>query len=96
MIAIKITRERIDKSRCYQGKSGTYLDALLIENKEGPDKYGNDGFIVQSVSKEERDRGVKGPIIGNWKRIGEKVAPKATQPQPSTPEAAPEEDGPPF
>jgi hypothetical protein len=31
------------------------------------DKYGNHGFIVQSVSKEERESGVKGTVLGNVK-----------------------------
>jgi hypothetical protein len=31
------------------------------------DQYGNHGFIVQSVSKEERESGVKGTVLGNVK-----------------------------
>jgi hypothetical protein len=38
--------------------------------KDEPDQYNNIGMIVQSVSKEEKDRGIKGPILGNAKRIG--------------------------
>ena len=71
MISIRITREKIAKEHCYVGKSGTYCDMVLFDNKAGKDQYGYDGFVVQSVSKEARQQGVKGPIIGNWKRIGE-------------------------
>lgn len=77
MISIRITREKIAKEHCYVGKNGTYCDMVLFDNKAGKDQYGNDGFVVQSVSKEARQQGVKGPIIGNWKRIGEDAKPKA-------------------
>lgn len=88
MISLRITRERVAKEHCYVGDKGTYLDMILFENKAGKDQYGNDGFVVQSVSKEARQQGVKGPIIGNWKRVGEDapakpktaVAPAATPP----------------
>ena len=85
MISLRITRERVAKEHCYQGKNGTYLDMILFENRAGKDQYGNDGFVVQSVSKEARQQGVKGPIIGNWKRVGEDApqTPKAATPKPS-------------
>ena len=76
MISIRITREKIAKEHCYVGKNGTYCDMVLFDNKNGKDQYGNDGFVVQSVSKEARQQGVKGPIIGNWKRVGEDEKPK--------------------
>ena len=76
MISIRITREKIAKEHCYVGKNGTYCDMVLFDNKNGKDQYGNDGFVVQSVSKEARQQGVKGPIIGNWKRVGEDAKPK--------------------
>jgi hypothetical protein len=31
------------------------------------DQYDNNGFISQSVDKEEREQGVKTPILGNVK-----------------------------
>ena len=69
MIAIKINCSRIVKEHLYAGKNGKYLDLALFENRDGPDQYGNDGFVTQSVSKDARERGDRGPIIGNWKRI---------------------------
>jgi hypothetical protein len=63
---------------------------VLFDNKDGKDQYGNDGFVVQSVSKEARQQGVKGPIIGNWKRVGEDAPkPKTTAPAPKS---APEKE----
>jgi len=69
MIALKIDVTKIDKTHLYQGKSAKYLDCALIENKGGPDEYGNDGFIAQSVGKAARENGERGPIIGNWREI---------------------------
>ena len=86
MIAAKIDVTKINKEYLYKGKSGTYLDVTLIPNKDGQDQYGNDGFIAQSVSKELRDQGVKGPIVGNYKTIQ-----KQAKQQPK-PQAKPQDD----
>lgn len=66
-IICKIDVTKIDKKHLFQGKKGTYLDAILIEKES---EYGDDYMIVQGVSKEQRDAGVKGPIIGNAKNSG--------------------------
>ena len=68
-IALKIDVTKIDKERLYKGSKGTYLDAVLMYDSED-DQYGNNGMIVQSVSKEERESGVKGNILGNGKELG--------------------------
>lgn len=81
----KIDVTKIDKAHLFQGKTAKYLDLIFFENREGPDKYGNDGFIVQGISKEARDRGERGPIIGNWKRMAnrsqERQKPATAQPE---------------
>ena len=64
-ITLKINVTRIDKNLLYKGKSGTYLDIVLFENKNGVGQFGDTHFATQSVSKEQRLAGVKGPIIGN-------------------------------
>jgi len=75
MITIKLDCTKIDKNRMIAGKpkkDGSipkYIDLVLFENKNGPDEWGNDGFVAQSVSKEEREKGVRGPILGNWKEL---------------------------
>jgi hypothetical protein len=73
MQKLKIDVKKIDKSLLFVGARGTYLDVTLMENRNGPDEYGNDGFIVQDVSKEAREAGVNGPIIGNWKHLQPKA-----------------------
>jgi hypothetical protein len=60
--------KEIDKARLFtsQKTGAIYLDAILMLNVE-KDQYENNGMVVQSVSKEEREAGTRGPILGNAK-----------------------------
>ena len=69
MIEIKIDVQKINKSRLYKGKQGTYLTAVLIPTPDG--KYG-DYMVVEEISKEEREAGKKGTILGNGKNLVKK------------------------
>lgn len=77
MITAKINCSAIEKARLFKGEKGTYLDIILIDTPNG--KYG-DYMIVQAVSKEEREKGIKGAILGNGKTVGKKTyaAPPST------------------
>lgn len=75
MITIKIDVTRIDKNRLFKGEKGTYLDAVLIET---PNSEYADYMIKQSVSKEEREQGIEGNILGNAKKW-ETIPPKDPQ-----------------
>jgi hypothetical protein len=75
-IQVKLDVTKIDKTKLFQGKQGTYLDAVIFL-KDTPDQYGNNGMIVQSVSAEERAQGIKGAILGNVKVMQQ----QAQQPQ---------------
>ena len=66
LISLSIDVSKIDAKRLYKGKKGQYLSATLFL-KEETDQYGNNGFIVESITKEEREAGQKGTIIGNAK-----------------------------
>lgn len=66
-INIKIDVTKIDKSRLFQGKKGTYLNLTTFVDPDSPDQYDDHGFISQSTDKEEREAGVKTPILGNCK-----------------------------
>ena len=90
-IVVKIDVTKIDKARLYKGAKGTYLDAILRPTPDS--KYGEDYMIVQSVSKEERDQGIKGNIIGNARILQGQGRPSA-KPQPAPQEPA--EDSIPF
>ena len=70
MISLSIKTEKLEKEHIIQGKSGKIVAVVLFENKDGKGQYGDDGFVVQSVSKEARENGVRGPIVGNWRYIG--------------------------
>jgi hypothetical protein len=67
MIVGKIDVTKIDKEGLFIGKKGKYFDFALFENRDGPDEYGNDGFMVQNLPKAQRDAGKKNPIIANWR-----------------------------
>jgi hypothetical protein len=69
MKTIQIQLDKIDKTQIFVGKVHKYLNCTLHDNKDGKDQYGNDGFITQSISKEKREAGERGAIIGNWKEV---------------------------
>ena len=72
IITGKINVMKIDKAKMFNADSGAvYLDIVLIPSPEN--QYGNDYMIVQSISKEEREAGVKGAILGNAKVYKPKV-----------------------
>lgn len=97
MITVRIDVTKIDKARLFKGKKGTYLDIVLVETPD--DQYGNSHMVVQSVSKEERQQGVRGAILGNAKswpsrRGDDDGRPQRSQPQPAPAMAGGDEDVP--
>ena len=64
-LSIKIDVSKIDKARIFEGKKGKYLDLTTFIDLDKQGEYGDNGFISQSVSKEERDAKVQTPILGN-------------------------------
>lgn len=68
IVSLKIDVSKIDKSKLFKGEKGVYLDAVLFLNEE-LDDYGNNGMIVQNATKEERENGERGAILGNSKPI---------------------------
>jgi hypothetical protein len=97
-IVAKIDVTQIAKEKFFIGKPAKdghipkYMDIVLIPKKDGPDQYGNDFMVVQGTTKEERQAGVKGKILGNARFMGQ------PQSQPATPEPPPpcNEDEVPF
>jgi len=76
LVRLKIDVTKIDKERLFQGKKGTYLDATVFLDDD-PGQYGDNGMITQDVSKEEREAGTRGAILGNAtiaKVLGEEPA----------------------
>jgi len=78
----------IEANNLHVGAKGTYMGITLMENRDGPDQYGNDGFAVLDIGKQRREAGERGPILGNWKHLQARQAPPAATPSPA---AKPEE-----
>ena len=78
-VNLKIDVSKIDKSKLFKGQKGTYLDAQVFIDVDELDQYGNSGMITQAVSKEERDAGNKGAILGNAKKFWGEVEVQAPQ-----------------
>ena len=66
-VSLKINVSEIDKARLFAGQKGKYLDCTVFIDLDQLDQYGNSGMITQDVSKEEKQQGVKGNILGNCK-----------------------------
>ncbi len=64
---MSIDVSKLDKSRFYKGKKGTYAKLTCFINTEETSQFGDNGPITQELSKEDRDNGVKLPILGNAK-----------------------------
>ena len=95
MVIGKIDVTKVDKTHLFKGKSGTYLDIALIPNKTGRDQYGNDGMVVQSVSKAARQEGKKGPVLGNYFDMGQRDKPQTkANPVSANDPIGPEDDVP--
>lgn len=94
LIRIKLDLSKLDDSAIFRGKKGDYADLCIVENRDGTDQYGNDGFISQDVPKERREAGEKGPIVGNWKYISKKRDNPPPPPRREQPRRDPDLDPP--
>ncbi len=86
---------KIAKDKMFKGRDGTYLDVVLLPNRDGEDNYGNHYMIVQSVSKEDKAKGIKGAILGNakiFKRQGGEQRQERSRPAPAPTEPNPIDD----
>lgn len=90
-VRLNIDVTKIDKSQLYQGEKGTYLNVTAFIDIDSADQYGNNGMITQELSKECRDAGNKGAILGNSKVFwrdggnGQQQAPQQQTPQYNEP-----------
>ena len=66
-VSLKINVSMIERARLFAGQKGKYLDMTAFIDLNELDQYGNSGMITQDVTKEEKDNGIKGPILGNSK-----------------------------
>jgi hypothetical protein len=67
-IDISLDVSKIDKAALYESpKTGKKYLNITVLIREVKDQYQNDGFVVQKISKERKDAGEKGLILGNAK-----------------------------
>ena len=62
-LSVKIDVSKIDKARLFKGQKGTYLDLTTFIDLEQTGEFGDNGFICQSTTKEERQQNVLLPIL---------------------------------
>jgi hypothetical protein len=91
-VSLKIDVSKIDKARLFKGSKGTYLDATVFIDLDQLDQYGNSGMITQDVTKDEKQQGVKGNILGNCKVFWSDTqqAPQQQKPDPWQGQQAPQ------
>lgn len=81
-VNFRIDVSKLDKARLFQGEKGTYADLTCFIELEQEDQFGNNGFISQQTTKEEREQGTKLPILGNvkifWKDQAQPVQARPT------------------
>lgn len=87
---------RLAKSRAKLHQNGkVYLNLEAVGNRDGVDQYENTHFVAEPTTKDERESGVKLPIIGNgkeWTNEGQQSPPQRTT--RNIPRAQPQEEAP--
>lgn len=66
VINCKVDVTKITKDKLFKGEKGTYLNFTLVPTPNG--QYG-DFMLVEDTTKEEREAGTKGVILGNGKKF---------------------------
>lgn len=91
-VNLSIDVKAIDKARLVAHQNGkTYLNMTVFIDPDSPDNYGQHGMITQDVSKQEKDSGIKGNILGNAKVFWQDNSqPQQTYQAPPAPQQAPQ------
>lgn len=97
IVTIRVDVTLIEKSRLFPGKKKNkknlmpqYLDLVLIPTK--PSNFGDwrdeqTHLVKQSISKEEREAGVRGEIIGNaTEKVGDRDRREPAAPRSNAPD----------
>jgi hypothetical protein len=100
MIKLKVDVSKVPKEHIYVGKKGKYLSLILLDNKNGRDKYGNDGIIKIDLSKDARaileSSGGRNEIIGNWNHVTPRPREDLSTPPPMPEPVIDRDDNIPF
>ena len=65
----KVDVTKLDKSKFFVGKKGTYANITVAENMDGESEYGDTHYVFESQSKEERDAKTPKNYLGNGKEF---------------------------
>jgi hypothetical protein len=100
ILKTSINLNKIDKSKIIEGKKGKYLPITITINDE-VDQFGNNGPVVISQTKEEREAKTEKVFLGNVQVVwtngdNVNVAPRQDQPAQAAPKQAVVEDDLPF
>ena len=92
-VNMSINVSKIDKARLFEGKQGKYLDVITFIDIDEVGQYGDNGMVVEGITKEEKDAGGQGTILGNskvfWRDDGKPVAGKEQGGQQAPAQQAP-------
>ena len=69
-IKAQLKLDLLDKSKIFQGKKHNYYDIIIYVNDET--RFGNNVTIIDKMSKEDSDNGVKKNYIGEGKVVSVK------------------------
>jgi len=81
IINASIDLTKIDKSKINQHANGAKYYNITIYLNDEPNKFGQDVSIATSISKEQRETGVKQTYIGNGKVVMDRPASGEQKPQ---------------
>jgi len=83
-VNLKINLSKADKAKLFKGAKGTYLDCTTFIDIDVKSAYGDNGMITQDISKEEKEAGGRGAILGNstvfWRDDGQAQPAAASAP----------------
>jgi len=96
IINASIDLTKIDKSKINQHANGAKYYNITIYLNDEPNKYGQDVSIATSISKDEREAGVKQTYIGNGKVVMNKPKEDTIPQVPQAPSAILPENDLPF
>jgi hypothetical protein len=62
-IYLNLDVSKVDKTKLFKGKTGTWLNVLLVATPNS--RFRHDYMALQSITKEEREAGMRGAKLGN-------------------------------
>lgn len=94
LIKLSVDVSKIDKSKLFQGKKGTYLD-LIVSVSDEVNEHGNNVSCWEGQTREERESKANRNFLGNGRVIWTDDT-SAEVPSADVMDAAEEEDDLPF